>query len=59
MSNWEVNTKEEYTKAMERLEEMAFLAEMADDFSAWQRETAEVRRLRREVKRQAEEKGLI
>jgi adenylylsulfate kinase-like enzyme len=56
---WEINTKEDYDKAMEILDGNEFCAEMSDDFLYWQREKAEVARQRAEVTAQAKAKGII
>ena len=56
---WEINTKEDYDKAMEILEDNEFCAEMSDDSSRWQREMEEVARQRAKVTAQARAKGII
>ena len=56
---WEINSLEDYQKAMEILEGNDFIAEMSDDFGVWQREKDEVRSQKESVIRQAKEKGLI
>jgi len=56
---WVINTKEDYDKAMEELENRKFLAEMSDDFSCWERETSKIYREMWDVKSQAEAKGII
>jgi len=56
---WEINTKEDYGKAMEILDGNEFCAEMSDDFSYWKREKEEVARQRAEVTAQAKAKGII
>ena len=56
---WEINTREDYDKAMKILDGNEMCAEMSDDFSCWQREKAEVERQRYQVRKQALEKGLI
>lgn len=56
---WVINTKEDYDKAMEELENRKFLAEMSDDFSCWERETSNIYREMWDVKSQAEAKGII
>ena len=56
---WEINTKEDYDKAMEILEDNEFCAEMSDDSSRWQREMEEIARQRAEVISQARAKGII
>lgn len=56
---WEINTKEDYDKAMEILDNNEFCAEMSDDFFRSNREKAEVARQRAEVTAQARVKGII
>ena len=56
---WEIKTREDYDKAMEKLDEAEFIAEMADDFSCWKREKEEVADQRRDVRKQALALGLI
>ena len=56
---WEINSREDYDKAMKTLEENDFIAEMSDDFSCWKREKAEVARQMAEVTAQARMKGII
>lgn len=56
---WEINTKEDYEKAMETLDGNEFIANMSDDFYYWKKEKDEVARQRREVIAQAKEKGII
>lgn len=56
---WQINTKEDFVRAMAILKDNDFCAEMSDDFSVWQREKAEVARQMAEVKAQAKEKGII
>ena len=56
---WEINTREDYDKAMEILDDNEMCADMSDDFSCWQREKAEGERQRYQVRKQALEKGLI
>ena len=56
---WEINTLEDYEKAMETLREDEFIAEMSDDFGYWQSEKAEVASQRAQVTAQAKEKGII
>ena len=48
-----------FDKAMEKLDEAEFIAEMADDFSCWKREKEEVADQRRDVRKQALALGLI
>ena len=56
---WEINTREDYDKAMETLDSNEMCADMSDDFSCWQREKEEVAWQRFMVRRQAIEKGII
>lgn len=56
---WEINTREDYDKAMEILDGNEMCADMSDDFSCWRREKAEVEKQRYQVRKQALEKGLI
>ena len=56
---WEINTIEDYNKAMKVLDGNEFCAQMSDDFYYWERELAEVRKQRAEVKALARKKGLI
>lgn len=56
---WEINTREDYDKAMEALEGADFCARMSDDYATERREREEVARQMAEVVRIAKEKGLI
>ena len=56
---WEINSREDYDKAMEILDGNEFCAQMSDDFYYWQRELAEVARQRAEVNAIAKAKGII
>jgi len=56
---WEINTKEDYDRAMEILDGNEFCAQMSDDFYYWKTELAEVARQRAEVTAQAKAKGII
>ena len=56
---WEINTKEDYDKAMKILDDNEFCAEMSDDFFRSNRELAEVARQRAEATARAREKGII
>ena len=56
---WEINTLEDYEKAMEELDGNEFIAEMSDCFHIWQSEKAEVAAQRAQVIAQAKEKGII
>lgn len=56
---WDINTKEDYDKAVEILEGNKFCAWMSDDNYYWQRELAEYERQMADVKAQAKAKGII
>ena len=56
---WEINTKEDYDKAMEVLDGNEFCANMSDDFYRYNTEMAEIRLQRYSVQKQAIEKGII
>ena len=56
---WEINTREDYDKAMEALAGADFCARMCDDYATERREREEVARQMAEVVRAAKEKGLI
>ena len=56
---WEINTKEDYDKAMEVLDGNEFCANMSDDFYRYNIEMAEIRLQRYSVQRQAIEKGIV
>jgi len=56
---WEINTKKDLENAIASLEDAQFYANMSDDFGAWNRETDEIERQKRQVIRQAKEKGLL
>jgi len=56
---WEINSREDYDKAMEILDGNEFIADMSDDFSCWQKENDEVINQRHQVRRQAIAKGII
>jgi len=58
MKRYTITTAEDLTAALADLNHRDFLAEMADDFSVWSREKAEVATDRREVMKQAEALGL-
>lgn len=55
---WEINTLEEYTTAMEILDGNEFIANMSDDWRQAENELREIERQRREVQKQAKEKGI-
>ena len=56
---WNIQTREDYDRAMAILKDNDFCAEMSDDFSVWQREKAEVAAQMAQVKAQAKERGII
>lgn len=56
---WEINTKEDYDKAMKILDGNEFCAEMSDDFFRCNREKVEIARQRVEVTTRAKAKGII
>lgn len=56
---WEINTKEDYDKAIETLEGNKFCAMMSDDFYYYKRELEEYENQMAEVIAQAREKGII
>lgn len=56
---WEINTLEDAITALKMLDDAQFIAEMADDFGAWQRETDEIRRQRMQIMETGIEKGFI
>lgn len=56
---WEINSREDYDKAMETLDGNEFCAQMSDDFYYWKRELEEVTRQRAEVNAIAKAKGII
>ena len=56
---WEIKTREDYDKAMERLDSAEMCADMSDDYSCWRREKDEVEAQRRQVRKQALALGLI
>lgn len=56
---WEINTKEDYDKAMEVLDGNEFCANMSDDFYRYRLEMEEIKAQRYSVKKQALEKGII
>ena len=56
---WTINSKEDYDKAIRTLKGDDFDAEMSDDLFVWHREKEEVARQMRDVKAQAQEKGII
>ena len=56
---WEINTKKDLENAIASLEDAQFYANMSDDFSAWNRETDEIERQKRQVIKQAKAKGLL
>jgi hypothetical protein len=59
MKRYTINTAEDLRKALEEIAEADFLAEMADDFSVWRREKDAAAEAKRDVLRQAAEKGIL
>ena len=57
--DWIIETKEDYEKALARLDECEFMAKMNDDFSLWASEMRKINKRRIELFAQATEKGLI
>lgn len=55
---WEINTHEDYVKAMEILDENDFVAQMSDDFMREMEECEEIARQRKAVITTAKEKGI-
>lgn len=55
---WEINTHEDYVKAMEILDENDFVAQMSDNFMREMEEREEVARQRKTVIATAKEKGV-
>ena len=56
---WEINSAEDYHKAMKTLEESEFCAEMSDSYYVTRREKAEIARQRADIRRQVQEKGIV
>lgn len=56
---WEINTIEDYEKAVKALNDADFCAMMADDYNTVRREQAEVARQMGEVVRMAKARGII
>jgi len=56
---WNIETKEDYEKAMEILDGNEFCAKMSDDMYYYRTELAEVARQRAEVTAQAKAKEII
>lgn len=56
---WEINTKEDYDKAVETLEGNKFCAMMSDDFYYYKRELEEYEIQMADVIAQAKAKGII
>ena len=56
---WEINTKEDYDKAVEILEGNKFCAMMSDDFYRYKRELEEYENQMADVIAQAKAKGII
>ena len=56
---WEINSREDYNKAIEILDGNEFCAKMSDDYNCERRELAEIDRQRNDVNKQAKDKGII
>lgn len=56
---WEINTKEDYDKAIKMLENNKFCAMMSDDYRRQERELEEYRHQMAIIKAQARDKGII
>lgn len=56
---WEINTKEDYDKAIETLEGNKFCAMMSDDFYRYKQELEEYENQMADVIAQARTKGII
>ena len=56
---WEINTDEDFLKAIETLDDDEFVANMSDSYARTAAEVAEVNRQRKEVIIQAMAKGII
>lgn len=56
---WEINTKEDYDKAVKTLENNKFCAMMSDDYRRQERELEEYNRQMAIVKAQARDKKII
>ena len=54
-----INTKEDYKKAMEELDRREFYANMSDDYRVTCREMEAITKERREINTQAKEKNLF
>lgn len=59
MKRYTINTAEDLRKALTEIAEADFLAEMADDFNVWRREKDAAAEAKRDVLRQAAEKGIL
>lgn len=57
--HWEINSREDYDRAIESLDCADFCARMSDDYSVECRERAEIAKQRAEIVQMAEEKGII
>lgn len=56
---WEINSTEDYIKAMETLEDNEFCAMMSDDYFRADAELAECKTQKLDVMKQAIEKGIL
>ena len=56
---WPIVKKEDVDLAWSELDGAEYIANMADDFSAYDREIAEIERQRRQIVRDARAKGFI
>lgn len=56
---WNINTLEDFTNAMETIDTWLFYASMSDDYQRELKEKAEANRQMRDVVRQAREKGWV
>ena len=56
---WDVNTEEGVEQALQELEDSEFCANMSDDYRQTQNEIYEIKRQRRQIIRQAKEKGIL
>lgn len=56
---WNINTREDFTNAVETINNWLFYASMSDDYQRELKETAEANRQMREVVKQAREKGWV
>ena len=56
---WDINSREDYDKAMSSLDDSEFIAEMSDSYSVTCNEKQEIEKQRIEVIRQAKEKNIL